>query len=282
MFVESADHNSQILFLEQWQLAKGKNITSNEMAPWRRQFMSNLVNAFDFENPNYTAVTFNNAEVPVTNYAGNYMGTVDCLNQYGGEQPPVPYNQSASTVLAVEVGYKKMRDNATEGRFNVFIDKNTGLALTVSNINGTNRLTTTEPSPGYANVTQGFFMQLSLSLYNAFTIRCSYNSSLHLTTPTQPLLATQSQLNATGQQSQELFTGAYTVPLLQSNQCESFTVGYDAEADGYYIMVQVWVNNPNPGFFLAVAKNGAVTWSTEPSYFDLYAVTYENPPNLAA
>jgi hypothetical protein len=35
------------------------------------------------------------------------------------------------------------------------------------------------------------------------------------------------------------------------------------------------VNNPNPGFFLAVAKNGAVTWSTEPSYFDLYAVTFK-------
>ena len=182
------------------------------------------------------------------------MGTVDCLNQHGGEQPPVAYNQSTSTALAVKVGYKKMRGNVTEGRFNVFVDKNTGLALTVSNINGTNILTTTEPSPGYANVTQGFFMQLSLSLYNAFTIQWAYNSSLYLTTPTQPLLATQSQLSATGQQSQELFTGAYIVPLLQGNQCESFTVGYDAEADGYYIMVQVWVNNPNPGFFLAVAK----------------------------
>ena len=74
MFVESADHNSQILFLEQWQLAKGKNITSNEMAPWRRQFMSDLVNAFDFENPNYTAVNltmpkFLSLAMPVTTWA---------------------------------------------------------------------------------------------------------------------------------------------------------------------------------------------------------------------
>lgn len=50
VFTEPSDHNSQIMFLEQWAKAIGKEFTSAEMSPWRRSHMSNLVNMFDFSN----------------------------------------------------------------------------------------------------------------------------------------------------------------------------------------------------------------------------------------
>jgi phospholipase C len=39
------------MFVEAWLEAQGyKNIQSKEMPPWRREHMSNLLNAFDFDN----------------------------------------------------------------------------------------------------------------------------------------------------------------------------------------------------------------------------------------
>lgn len=42
VFTEHADHNSQILFME-WLAAKGKDVVTPEMVPWRREHMSTLV-----------------------------------------------------------------------------------------------------------------------------------------------------------------------------------------------------------------------------------------------
>lgn len=51
VFTERADHNSQILFVEQWLTARGyKGIQTDEMVPWRRAHMSNLVNALDLDS----------------------------------------------------------------------------------------------------------------------------------------------------------------------------------------------------------------------------------------
>lgn len=51
MFTERADHNSQILFLEQWLTARGyKNVQTDQMVHWRREHMSNLVNALDLDH----------------------------------------------------------------------------------------------------------------------------------------------------------------------------------------------------------------------------------------
>ena len=46
VFTEHAAHESQILFLEEWSKAIGKSFQSKEMNVWRRQQLSNLVNAF--------------------------------------------------------------------------------------------------------------------------------------------------------------------------------------------------------------------------------------------
>jgi phospholipase C len=51
VFTETSDHNSDIMFVEQWAAAQGyKGVYSKEMTQWRRDHMSNLVNAFDFDN----------------------------------------------------------------------------------------------------------------------------------------------------------------------------------------------------------------------------------------
>lgn len=55
IFTERADHNSQILFLEAWLTARGyKNIRTDEMVPWRRKHMSNLVSALDLQHVGYS------------------------------------------------------------------------------------------------------------------------------------------------------------------------------------------------------------------------------------
>jgi phospholipase C len=59
VFAERADHNSDIMFVEQWAAAHGyKGVYSQEMSPWRRAHMSNLVNALDFANVCLTEAFF--------------------------------------------------------------------------------------------------------------------------------------------------------------------------------------------------------------------------------
>lgn len=48
VFTEPADHTSDIMFLEAWAKARGYNVKTPNITPWRRAHMSNLVNAFDF------------------------------------------------------------------------------------------------------------------------------------------------------------------------------------------------------------------------------------------
>lgn len=49
VLTERADHNSQILFVEEWLTARGyKGHRTDQMVHWRREHMSNLVNALNF------------------------------------------------------------------------------------------------------------------------------------------------------------------------------------------------------------------------------------------
>lgn len=51
VFTERCDHNSQILFIEQWLKARGyTNVELSGMVHWRRENMCDFVNAFDFAN----------------------------------------------------------------------------------------------------------------------------------------------------------------------------------------------------------------------------------------
>lgn len=104
-FTEHADHNSQIIFVEEWLEAMGyENVRSQEIPPWRRQHMSNLVKAFDFDNPDFSMPTVDAAPAPLTTpgpepsvgprglLSGNYIGAAKCQVDHPSARPPVPYN----------------------------------------------------------------------------------------------------------------------------------------------------------------------------------------------
>ncbi|KAJ5091273.1 hypothetical protein NUU61_006143 [Penicillium alfredii] len=131
VFTERADHNSQILFLEKWLAARGYgNIQTNEMVPWRRSHMSNLVNALDLDNPDYSLPNLPEAETPATNDKGDYIGSAQCQSRHATQRPPVPYGQQDNITEALwfEEGFKECVGYLTEGRYLVF--EKAGAALT--------------------------------------------------------------------------------------------------------------------------------------------------------
>ncbi|KAJ5167325.1 phosphoesterase family-domain-containing protein [Penicillium canariense] len=133
VFTERADHNSQILFVEQWLTARGYNgIQTDQMVPWRRLHMSNLVNALDLENPDLSLPSLPEAETPVTNGNGDYVGSAQCQAKHPTQRPPVPYgHQDDSTnALWFEDGYKEVVGYLTEGRY--LVAEKGGSALTNS------------------------------------------------------------------------------------------------------------------------------------------------------
>ncbi|KAK9487019.1 phosphoesterase family-domain-containing protein [Lipomyces starkeyi] len=125
VFTEPSDHNSQLLFLEQWAKAVGKEFTIKEMNPWRRNHMSNLVNMFDFEHPRLDIPAIANTSYPHIDSRGNYDGYSLCTEKYYPSlpysRPPVPYgNQTEKDSLWTETGHKQLRGQLTEGRYLVF------------------------------------------------------------------------------------------------------------------------------------------------------------------
>ncbi|PFH57631.1 hypothetical protein XA68_14770 [Ophiocordyceps unilateralis] len=125
VYTEHSDHNSQLLFIERWQASKGRNVTTSEMVPWRRENMGDLVAAFDFQNPDYTLPDLPPAPEPHKDHKrGIYDGSAHCLGLYDKTRPPVPYTgEGARENMAslVEAGFKPMRGRLTEGRFLVLV-----------------------------------------------------------------------------------------------------------------------------------------------------------------
>ena len=151
VFSENADHNSQTMFVEEWLMAQGyKNVQQENITPWRRQHMSNLLKAFDFDNPDYSLPSIASVPTPLRNwnapittdgllgaYSGNYVGTSRCLDKFNVTQPPVPYgpdNENADVSLLTEEGFKQVRGDLTEGRFLVFESNGKALAVVDSKL----------------------------------------------------------------------------------------------------------------------------------------------------
>lgn len=121
VFTEHADHNSQILFLEQWLQTKGHNVRTDQMVEWRRQHMSNLVNAFDFEHPDYSLPDIPYAEIPHVDSTGAYDGAAHCEALFPVQRPEVPYASQVKDVASwSEKGFKAVRGALTEGRYLTF------------------------------------------------------------------------------------------------------------------------------------------------------------------
>lgn len=161
VYVEHADHNSQIKFVEEWLAAKGKNVTTEVMAPWRRANMADLTKAFDFAHPDYTLPNMPNASFPSLDAKGNWNGYAVCEAEHKTTRPPVPFGkQNESTALIAEEGFKLVRGQLTEGRFLVF--ESDGYAVSVAN----GKLVATQATPKHDKISQRFVAHQRGSMFS--------------------------------------------------------------------------------------------------------------------
>jgi phospholipase C len=121
VFVENADHISQLKFVEQWLSAKGYNVTTDQIPAWRSAHMSDLTKAFNFAAPDYSLPNIPDISPPLTNSLGSYTGYSQCEETYRTQRPTVPYGkQTVAASLFSEQGSKGVRGALTEGRYLVF------------------------------------------------------------------------------------------------------------------------------------------------------------------
>lgn len=161
VYVEHADHSSQIMFLEKWLASKGKQFTQSTINPWRRANMADLTKAFDFDHPDYSIPSMPNASYPSTNSKGDWNGYSVCEEQYPEQRPPVPYGtQNEKDALATEQGFKKVRGNPTEGRYLTF--EMNGQALT----NSRGHLTASRATSSHNSKAQRFVLHQSGSQFS--------------------------------------------------------------------------------------------------------------------
>jgi phospholipase C len=236
VFTEHSDHNSQILFIEAWLAAKGLNVTTDQMVPWRRAHMSDLVAAFDFARPDYGLPELPDAPAPHTNAQGVYDGSAHCSALYAVRRPPVPYGvQSADVAALSEKGFKAVRGALTEGRYLTF--EMTGWALT----NGGGRaFAATESRSGHDDVSQQWVLH-ALDADDAgdtFAISSARDGR---------------------------YMGSHTSLVGHVSGAETYTIGFVA-GKGYALQKE-------NGDYVAVDGNGEVQITHEVVYFGKFSVT---------
>ena len=120
VFTEVTSHESQTLFLEEWAKANGKPFTVDVMNKWRREQLSNLVNAFDFNSSDMSVPDIPKVDEPTKDaITGEFNGAWNCILKFKGDvQPKVPYEGlKEEKTLTQEKGIKSVRGNVTEGRW---------------------------------------------------------------------------------------------------------------------------------------------------------------------
>ncbi|KAM3459564.1 hypothetical protein MY5147_009877 [Beauveria neobassiana] len=144
VFAETGDHTSDLMFIEAWAQANGYDVKNEGITPWRRAHMTNMVNAFDFNKPDYSRPSITPVRTPEAldydNWSGNltlgsltgpWVGPSKCTSGYShGNHPAVPYGQKNADEdmkNLVEEGHKEIRGAITEGRYITI--ENSGLGL---------------------------------------------------------------------------------------------------------------------------------------------------------
>ncbi|KAK7204105.1 hypothetical protein BZA70DRAFT_201110 [Myxozyma melibiosi] len=183
VFTEPSDHSSQILFLEAWAEANGKSIYNEYVNPWRREHMSNLVNMFDFENPDYSIPEIANASFPSFNTTSqSWDGYQICMDAYpdlDDRRPPVPYGEQNATIWT-ESGYKQILGDLTEGRYLVFTQTVNGKQLSFSSESTSHYLKNTAAADDYSATTQRFVVvQVGNAFSHRFYIKSHHDTYLH-------------------------------------------------------------------------------------------------------
>ncbi|KAF2482894.1 putative non-hemolytic phospholipase C precursor [Neohortaea acidophila] len=240
VYTGKSDHNSQIKFVEEVFAAKGKNVKTPVMNAWRREFMSDLTLAFDFEHPDYSIPSMPNASYPSTNSKGQWNGYAVCEAKYPTQRPPVPYGQqNVNTALETEEGFKAVRGELSEGRYLTF--EMNGYALTDTN----GKLTATKATSTHNTASQRFVVYEANSTLPVFTIKSA--QSVNSTT-------------ATVQNKKS------SAPSLAG----SFQILDMGNGTGYSVQ-QVTGKK-----YLSINKNGAVQLGKAPAGFSIFSVTYNS------
>ncbi|SCO42877.1 related to non-hemolytic phospholipase C precursor [Fusarium fujikuroi] len=174
VYTEHADHTSQVSFIEKWQAAKGRDVTTDEMVPWRRENMADLVNAFDFKNPDYSIPNLPEAPQPHTNSKGVYDGSSYCSSQYGNGRPPVPYTGvgvNNDTASLAEAGFKPVRGLLTEGR--TLVIESSGQAVSATSYSS--KVSLSKASKNHDNIQHGWVLHAVDIGGDQFTISSANN-----------------------------------------------------------------------------------------------------------
>jgi phospholipase C len=144
VFSEVSDHTSTLKFMEEWVGTDGNGkylAPAVNVSPFARATSSSLVNAFDFENPDYSIPTFDPVPKPAQIF-GKWDPTVMCeINIFAPKTRP-PYGKQKAPV--VESGSRSIRGLVTEGRKLAFTTA-TGSSQVVQ-LNGTTLSTGTSPA----------------------------------------------------------------------------------------------------------------------------------------
>lgn len=176
VYTEHSDHNSQIKFIEQWQAAKGRNVKTSEMVQWRRDNMGDLVNAFDFNNPDYSIPALPTAPKPHVNSKGQYDGSSYCQSRYATTRPPVPYTGNGvipDLTKVVEHGFKTIRGQLTEGRYLVL--ESNGYSLTNAACKNTKSATVTKSTANHEKVAHRWVAHAAAVGGDIFTLQSASN-----------------------------------------------------------------------------------------------------------
>jgi phospholipase C len=159
-------------FIEEWQAAKGVDVKSNETVPWRRDNMANLVNAFDFENPDYSVPDLPQTPAPHKNVLGVYDGSAYCASRYGSGRPPVPYTgvgANNDTSGLAEKGFKPVRGLLTEGR-NLVLESS-GFAISAAG----HAVSLRHSTKNHDDIHQGWILHAVAVGGNKFTVSSAAN-----------------------------------------------------------------------------------------------------------
>ncbi|KAI5476592.1 phosphoesterase family-domain-containing protein [Pseudohyphozyma bogoriensis] len=239
VYTAPSDHTSQIMFLEKWLAAKGKSMFVSNINDWRREHMSDLVDLFDFENPDYSPVDLVEIREPHST-DGVFDGSTYCADIYPQDliYPTVPYGiQDPEETLAVETGFKAVRGALTEGRYLIFEMHAYSLAF----INGE------------------LSAQLSAEHHNKFNARIVVEA-------TNPLIASEKtfRLRFSSITGDDQYLTS-DLKLTTKTNAEIFTI---TNVDSTSYQVQ-----PSNGKYLAIV-DGKVEFSDKPHGFSLFSVTW--------
>ncbi|KAF9067480.1 phosphoesterase family-domain-containing protein [Rhodocollybia butyracea] len=246
VFTEPSDHISQTLFLEKWAAARGTPFKNTNINDWRREHMSNLVNLFDFEHPDYTAAALPDTPPPHTDPLTSLLdGDVFCEQAFAGfVDAPIPYGQQTeANSLFTETGFKT-------GRYLVIESSNKNLALASKR---TALSTSASTSDKIITPSQRFIIHATdpqVISQNSFRIAsaASITDATAIANATTPFL------------SDKLLFGSV-------NSSAVFNITY--EGGGVYNIME-----SGSGLFISLGNNGAPTLSRNAESFNIFSVSF--------